>query len=79
MARHQNLKWKLPEGTKQPDGSRMHSWESIYAALLMDIRDQLQELNRTLGCYRVQRMSDDIHRLDRRIAARISLRPRKRT
>ncbi len=36
----------------------------------MDIRDQLRELNNTLACYRVRRMSDDINKIDRRLLAK---------
>ena len=53
MARHENGNWDLPDGTKNPDGSRTHCWDSIHAALLMDIRDALQTTNRylsVLGC-----------------------------
>jgi len=44
MARHKNTNWDLPEGSPH------HSWVSIHAALLMDIRDELQAINRTLRC-----------------------------
>jgi hypothetical protein len=39
------MDWTLPEGTRQPNGSRIHSWESIHTALLMDIRDELKAAN----------------------------------
>ena len=47
MARYKNAKWVLP-GTDAPD-FRL-DWESVKAALLMDIRDELQTLNRLLAC-----------------------------
>lgn len=78
MARHKNMQWNLPEGMPQRDGSSSHSWESIYTSLLMDIRDELQMLNKTLACYRVRRMSDDINRIERRLAKRISLKQIKK-
>lgn len=44
MARHANTDWSLPEGTPT------HQWASIHAALLMDLRDELQTLNKLLAC-----------------------------
>ena len=49
MARHENVNWNLPDGTKKHDGSRTHCWNSIHTALLMDIRDALQTTNRYLS------------------------------
>jgi hypothetical protein len=49
--RHANFNWNLPEPTPSTDGSWKHySWESINAALLMDLRDELQRLNQLLQC-----------------------------
>ena len=42
MARHKNLNWNLSDGAQ--------SWESVHTALLMDIRDELQRVNRVLAC-----------------------------
>lgn len=42
MARHKNANWNLAENGL--------SWEAVHAALLMDIRDELQALNRLLNC-----------------------------
>lgn len=78
MARHKDMDWTLPEGVRSPTGRNTHSWESIHAALLMDLRDELKELNRTLGCYRVRRMIDAVERLDRRLAKHLPLRPRRK-
>ena len=50
MARHKNERWNLPEGTANAEGGTSHSWNSIHTALLMDIRDELQALNRILNC-----------------------------
>lgn len=76
--RHKNMKWRLPEGTPNDDGYRTHSWESIHAALFMDIRDELQELNRTLRCHRVLRGMDALHSIDRRLAKHMPHRPAKK-
>lgn len=73
MPRHKDMNWNLPEGTPNGNGGKTHSWDSIHAALLMDIRDELKELNQTLACYRVARMSDDIHRIDRRLQKHMPL------
>ena len=50
MARHRNLQWILPEGTPNAEGGCNHSWASLHAALLMDLRDELQKLNALLHC-----------------------------
>lgn len=67
MARNfnrQNVDWKTPT-----TANGEIQWQHVRVEVLMDIRDQLVELNTTLGCYRVQRMSDDIARIDRRLRA----------
>lgn len=64
MARHKDANILLSD----TDRNNCRSWESIYTGLLMDIRDELKQLNATLGCYRVVRMAEDIHRIDRRLA-----------
>ena len=45
MARHKNVDWNLPEGGR---GGTTHNYQSIHAALLMDLRDELKEMNRLL-------------------------------
>ena len=49
MARHKNGDWQLPEGQVE--------WSQASVAVLMDVRDELQELNRMLRCARFLRMS----------------------
>ena len=78
MARLKDQNWNLPEGTPTKSGGRSHSWESIHAALLMDIRDELKQLNEALGDYRVRRMSDDVNRIDRRLQKHMPLAQRPR-
>jgi len=46
MARYKNIDWNL--GDLGPDGSP--TWNLLQCALLMDIRDELQELNRLFHC-----------------------------
>jgi hypothetical protein len=43
--RKKNRNWNVAEA----DGS-VPTWDRIQLAVLMDIRDELQELNRLLGC-----------------------------
>lgn len=51
MARHKDVIWNLSEGVLDSStGYRRHDISSIHAALLMDIRDELQKLNRILSC-----------------------------
>jgi histidinol phosphatase-like enzyme len=56
MARHKDSNWNLPEGTPRPGNVTEHSWESIHAALLMDIRDELKRLNNLLHCPNFQQI-----------------------
>jgi len=49
--RHKNKQWRLLDlGTPNSDGSRGYENATIHMAILMDIRDELQELNRLLNC-----------------------------
>ncbi len=41
MARHKNVDWGLPEGNAQG----VHQPWAMHAAILMDIRDELRQLN----------------------------------
>lgn len=43
--RFKNRNWSLSNGTGLPA-----SWQHVEIAVLMDIRDELQTLNRLLGC-----------------------------
>jgi hypothetical protein len=52
VARHKDTQWSLPEGKRNEEGGTTHTWDSINAALLMDIRDELKELNETLRVLR---------------------------
>lgn len=44
--RRQNVGWSV---CNEADGDRI-TWEGAKLAVLMDIRDELQKLNRLLGC-----------------------------
>jgi len=63
MSRRSNVIWETPDGAN-------FKWEHVAIEVLMDIRAELQELNRTLGCFRMRRMSDDIARIDKRLQVR---------
>lgn len=63
-----NCNWDLA------DANGEINWDKVQLALLMDIRRELQTLNRTLACYRVSRMSDDINKIDRRLRKKLPLR-----
>ena len=43
--RRKNLQWYVADESGVTD-----TWEQVHAAILMDIRDELQKLNRLLGC-----------------------------
>lgn len=49
MARHKNKNWNL-SGTEENGRSKGISIEHLPIAVLMDIRDELQTLNRVLAC-----------------------------
>jgi len=50
MARLKDENWNLNNGTLKVDGSRAYPIETIQAALLMDLRDELRRLNDLLHC-----------------------------
>jgi hypothetical protein len=62
MPRFKDFDWSVP---KAADGT--YTYDAIRVSLLMDIRDELKQLNTTLGCYRVRQMCDDVRRIDRRL------------
>lgn len=59
MARHPNANWNLPE-----DGPKV-SWECVHAAILMDLRDELQKLNRLLHCADFKAIPGKLDRIGR--------------
>lgn len=50
MPRHADLDWNLPEMIVKADGARHLDTANVTVAVLMDIREQLQSLNRLLNC-----------------------------
>lgn len=60
--RKQNVSWKLPE--------RLQTWEQANAAILMDLRDELQKLNRVFECYRFLRIPEELKQIRRNTTKR---------
>lgn len=70
--RNKDVNWSLND--RQRDGV---TYELIKAAVLMDIRDELRQLNRVFSCANFQNMPHEIRklriaveRIDRRLAKR---------
>lgn len=55
--RRKNVIWSLPTAP-----GNFH-WEHVQVAVLMDIRDQLQQLNRQASCFRIPRALDAMYEL----------------
>ena len=60
MPRHKDTNWNLPDGTPTKGNATEHQWESIHAALLMDIRDELKKLNELLYCPNFRRIPSEL-------------------
>ncbi len=69
MARHKNIAWGLNEADK----NNAVTYDTIKIAVMMDIRDELQKLNRLLECSNVSSMPRTLKRIDRRLAKRIKI------
>ncbi len=52
MARHKNFQWSVAPA----DNDGRHTWDSIRVSILLDIRDELQQMNRIWGCHNFQRI-----------------------
>lgn len=68
MPRLKNVEWNL---SRSADGTVQ--WEAIQVAVLMDIRDELQRLNRILGCYRLPDGMDALRRIYKRLKKKLPL------
>jgi hypothetical protein len=64
--RHKDKKWSLPTDS---DG-RIGSWDHVKIAVLMDIRDELQTLNRLLGCPNFTGIPETLRQIRRKIPTR---------
>jgi len=67
MARHRNGNWNLPDG-------KVETWDQVQVAVLMDIRDELQKLNRLMECSNVRAGFIALQRIDKRLAKKVKLR-----
>lgn len=71
MARHRSAAWTLNDPVK--------TWDEVQVAVLMDIRDELQALNRVMQCSNVREGFISLQRIDRRMERNgMLLHPRKR-
>ena len=58
--RYKDAAWKLPE-------SGLLSYEVAQLAVMMDIRDELKQLNRLLGCHNFQAIPGILRGIRRKI------------
>ena len=70
MARYKNITWVLPDTS---------TWDSVHVALLMDIRDELQQLNTRLACPALLGMPHTLHRIERNTDKKRCSKPSSRT
>jgi hypothetical protein len=70
-----NPNWNVNVETDAKGNAQTASSETIQTIYLSAILQELQTLNRTLGCYRVQAMADAMIRLDRRVQKHMPLGP----
>lgn len=62
--RFENRNWTFPVNSE----GNITEWEHVSIAVLMDIRDELQKLNRVLACPNFQAMPHQISRVARDVA-----------
>jgi len=65
-----NVEWETPE--------RGFTWDHVGIEILMDIRAELQALNRVMQCHNVQRGFRALERMDRRLAQEVKLKTRRK-
>lgn len=70
MARHKNTDWNLPTSCQ--------NWTQVAVIILMDIRDELQSLNRKANCHRIPRALDGMYELGVEARRRKRLAAKKR-
>ena len=63
--RHNRTNWQLTQARVQTDGSWTVPNETVTHALLMDIRDQLDVLVRTLNCAQFQAIPRRLESIER--------------
>lgn len=73
MARWKNVDWNLPKG----GAGGPESWLVLQTAVLMDIRDELQALNRVMQCPNVIAGFRSLSQINKRMAKFDALKLRK--
>ena len=69
MARHKNVNWNLKEKPgRSPDGGETYSVDTIKMSVLLDIRDELQTLNRVMSCPELRSIPGLLRRIARNTA-----------
>jgi len=77
--RHKNIQWRMTnKGVLNKDGTRGYPELMIHTALLMDLRDELQELNRTLHCVNFLSIPNVLRAIERNTMKKPKLQKRKR-
>jgi hypothetical protein len=71
--RHKNGNWTIEANARNE-----LSWEAVQVAVLMDIRDELQTVNRLLNCHRIPRALDAMYELGVEARRRKRLAAKKR-
>lgn len=71
MARHKDLEWELP-------GLPVPNWDTVHAALAMDIRDELKKLNSLLHCQDFLEIPFKLHHIDLNTRKPVSNKPTKK-
>lgn len=66
MARRKDVNWNIPEGTPSVDQAIL--------AVVMDLRDELQKLNKLLHCWRFIEIPSTLKRIDARMAKNMPIR-----
>lgn len=75
MRKFKNVEWNVPTGEK----GNILDWDAVRTSILMDIRDELQALNRVMQCQNVQRGFRAMERMDRRLAQEVKLKAGRKT
>lgn len=65
-----NVEWQTP--------AENFTWDHAGIEVLMDIRAELQALNRVMQCHNVQRGFRALERMDRRLAQEVKLKTRRK-
>ena len=78
MTKKPNTRHKDANWTVHTNEDNRISYEGATLAVLMDIRDELQELNATFNCHRFQGIPVTLDRIDRRLSRKLPLIQRRK-